>query len=125
MPHKENNRRIYPGESSRNRPDRAESRRNEARDRQKKYDELSVEAKIDLLDGKLGFNQGAINQRARLKAALEKAKTKNTTLNVEPTKAENLSEATLQEIDAINQEHSVGKKKLKAKDRRKQEHKTN
>lgn len=66
------NHRLYPG--AKHRPDLAQTRQQEAKDRQTVYDKLSVQEKLD----KLPFD-GAKRQRARLTDLLEKQKTQAAT----------------------------------------------
>ncbi len=117
MPQKQNNRRRFPGENaSYLRPDRAETRREEATARQQEYSKLSTQQKLELLDTKFGAGNGAKKQRNKL--------TKPATAPVQENlmAATPLPEEVLKEIELLNQEAS--KKKIKAKDRRKQEQKS-
>jgi len=115
MPKKENNRRKFPGESSKHRPDKASQRREDAAERQQKSDALTTEEKIQKLDMKFGVGIGAKKERARLALIIEKSKVKN--LQSPDSPQPELSDAVLQEIAALNEETS-GKKKIKAKERR-------
>lgn len=109
---KTNNHRRFPGESSRCRPDGAKMRREEAVERQAKYDQLTVAQKIEQLDLKFGVGKGAQKQRKKLQQNGKKI------VESQPTTEQALPEEVLAEIEAMNE--SVGKKKLKAKDRRSQ-----
>lgn len=113
---KENNARRFPGESCRNRPDKAAARRAEATDRQDKTNSLSPQQRLENLDIKFGAGQGAKKERARLLAAI---KTKPTKLasDVDALDKKELPEEVMQEIAALNEEGG-SKKRLKAKDRR-------
>lgn len=111
---KTNNSRRYPGESSRCRPDFAEERRQEAAERQAKYDTLSAKEKLENLDLKFGVGQGAAKVRAKLVAQMQNPSKKIT--NNELATA-TLPDDIMAEIEAINEE--VGsKRKVKAKERR-------
>lgn len=118
MPKKLNNNRRFPGEKSRNRPDKAEKRRTEATDRQLDSNKLSTQQKLDRLDIRFGVGVGAKKERKRLQEALTHTKNKN---NIEGLEHKVLPDDIMQEIETMNE--SGNKKKLKAKDRRAQEQK--
>jgi hypothetical protein len=65
---KRKNHRVYPG--AKHRPDLAQTRKDEAKERQAAYDNLSAQEKLNVLDGRLGKGVGAQKQRARLTAQL-------------------------------------------------------
>lgn len=67
---KQNRDRKYPGTKG-PRFDNYKFRCEEAAERQKAYDDLSIEDKIALLDRRLGKDMGAAKQRARLMRQLE------------------------------------------------------
>lgn len=71
---KQNNNRKYLGAKG-PRFDNYKFRCEEATERQKAYDALSVQERIDLLDRRLGKGVGATKQRAKLQALLEKKNT--------------------------------------------------
>jgi len=112
---KTNNARRYHGETTQHRPDFAELRRKEAKERQETYDALTVQQKIERLDAKFGVGQGAQKERAKLLRAGNKSKPP--VEQPENLAAQTLPDEVMEQIAAINEEHS-GKKKLKAKDRR-------
>lgn len=116
---KENNTRRFPGESCRNRPDKAAARRAEATDRQDKTNSLSPQQRLENLDIKFGAGLGAKKERARLLAAINN-KTKPTKLasDVDTLDKKELPEEVMQEIAALNEEGGGSKKRLKAKERR-------
>ena len=111
-----NNSRRYPGESSKCRPDFAEERRQEAAERQEKYNALSAKEKLQNLDLKFGVGQGAAKQRAKLLAEMQNPG-KKVVENKEDLATVTLPDDIMAEIDAMNEEGG-GKRKLKAKDRR-------
>lgn len=53
---------------------RVQERRDEAKARQEASDALSPEQRLSALDEKLGKGQGAVKERAKLLAAIEKIK---------------------------------------------------
>lgn len=71
MPKKLNNDRRWPDANHQPCQD-AKLRKTEALERQAAYNALSVQEKIALLDRRLGVGVGAVKQRARLAAQLEK-----------------------------------------------------
>src|SRR5579863_1074584 len=69
MPQKLNNDRKYPGAN--HQPCHlAKLRKDDSIERQKEYDKMTIQQKIEKLDTKLGTGVGAVKQRARLAAAL-------------------------------------------------------
>lgn len=126
MAKKENNRRRFPGESSKHRPDRAAKRREEAMARQAKTDSLTAQQRLALLDIKFGPNQGAEEERTRLLKAVKENKKQPITLNssMEILNVQVLPDEIMAEIEAMNDELN-NKKKLKAKDRRARDQKLN
>ena len=62
---KQNNDRRFPGVKGR-RPDNKKFKREEAATRAEAYSKLSADEKLAQLDDKLGKDQGAAKQRARL-----------------------------------------------------------
>lgn len=62
-----NNKRRFPGEHG-PRPDLVSFRRKEAQERQEAFAALTPEAKLQLLDARLGKGVGAKKQRAKLNA---------------------------------------------------------
>lgn len=116
---KENSTRRFPGESNRHRPDKAAERREAAQKRQEEYNSLTPHQRLERLDMKFGVGQGALKERAKLKRAME-AKPKAS--DIEVLDKSQLSEEVMQEIAAMNNE-DVGKKRIKAKDRRKNDKK--
>ena len=131
---KENNSRQYPGETCRNRPDRAAERRSQATARQDKIDLLTPQQRLENLDLKFGVGKGAKKERVKLATLATKPVVQKTsspvvqakaTTAVSTTKYEELEMQTLpddvmEEIAALNEE-SGSKKKLKAKERRARE----
>ena len=105
MPKRENNDRKFPGANG-PRPDNYKMKVAEGKERQEHYDTLSVEKKIEMLDIRLGKDQGAKKQRAQFAALLEK---KNTV------------EVKQEVVSEVSTNVSSEKKNVKAKDRRKQE----
>jgi hypothetical protein len=65
---KRKNHRVYPG--AKHRPDLAQTRKDEAKERQAAYDNLSAQEKLNVLDGRLGKGVGATRQREKLNALL-------------------------------------------------------
>ena len=65
-----NTARKYTG-TSQHRPDRLKARKLQAEARQKTYDGMSPQAKLQDLDEELGVGIGAKKQRAKLNALLE------------------------------------------------------
>lgn len=129
---KENNRRRFPGESNKNRPDQAAKRRQDALDRTKAYSELTPQQKLQLLDERLGVNQGAKKQRARLLQEVQHAKNKKS-VSTDQLETTTISSDIMAEIELINNggsssgngERAARKKKIKAKERRAKETKQN
>lgn len=117
---KENSTRRFPGESNRNRPDKAAERREAAQKRQEECNKLTPQQRLERLDMKFGVGQGAGKERAKLKRAME-AKLK-TVSDIETLDRRQLPEEVMQEIAAMNNEDS-GKKRIKAKERRKNDKK--
>lgn len=72
--HKENNRK-FPGIFGR-RPDRKESRRETATQIKEHWESLSPQEQLADLDRCLGKDVGAVKQRAKIQAKIQKAKTK-------------------------------------------------
>ena len=68
---KVNNDRKYPGIRGSRRPDLKKFKQEEALERQKMYDSMSVEEKIAKLDLKLGKGIGAEKQRTKLNGLLK------------------------------------------------------
>lgn len=116
---KANNNRRYPGEHCRCRPDQAAARRTEAKERQDKYDNLTPQQRLDLLDIKFGVGNGATKQRAKLLFAIKNGQNnKKVSNNTENAVVQSEIPAEIMaEIDAMNEDGS-GKRKMKAKDRR-------
>lgn len=100
-----NNARRHPGKPG-PRPDLTDLKRSEAKERQAAWDALSSDEKVARLDAKLGKNVGAKKQREKL--------SKNKPIKVEATNEDRNI------VSALSEETS-GKKKIKAKDRRKQQ----
>lgn len=111
---KENNKRRFPGESCRNRPDRAAERRAAANDRQDISDGLSPQQRLDNLDATFGVGMGATKERAKLLARMSSVTTKP---SVKMSETPALPNEVMQEIAELNEEVG-GKKRLKAKERR-------
>lgn len=105
---KTNNSRRFPGESSKHRPDFADLRRKEAKERQEAYDKLSIKEKIEKLDLKFGKDQGAAKVRSKLQAQMSE-KTNSTV-------KQNISDEVLQEIEQMNQPSKKRSKKNKSND---------
>ncbi len=118
---KTSNARRFPGETNRNRPDRAEARRLEADARQHATDAETPQQRLSRLDIKFGVGKGAAKERTRLLAMIAGGTASRPANNAVAAPKTDLSEAVLQEIDALN-EDGGGKKRLKAKDRRAKEH---
>jgi hypothetical protein len=118
---KSNNGRRYPGESNRNRPDRAQDRRDDARDRLEITNALTPKQRIERLDVKFGVGLGAVKERARLQSLIQRGNKPAAAVKqagiVEVLETA-LPPEVIAEIEAMNEEGNGNKKKLKAKDRR-------
>ena len=124
--HKRN--RLFHG-SSRNRPDGARTRIEEAFERQSAWDSLTPEKRLGELDRRLGKGIGAMSQRARL-ADLISGKTKEKSIQEQEVKQDKPLEVNsfseLQKQSSLLPEElevleNAFPKKMRAKDRRKQE----
>lgn len=83
-------------------------RRKEAEQRNQEYNTLTPQQKLEMLDRRLGKNIGAQNQRIKLQAQME----------LKATVKDLIEEVAIEETSQENKS-----KKIKAKDRRKQEQK--
>lgn len=135
---KSNNKRRFPGESNKHRPDRAAQRREDAIMRQEYISSKTPEERLELLDVKLGTNQGAVKERARLLKQIQSSKSNQHSKQTKKVNVDKLETALLpdhimeevalpdhimEEINALND--TSGKKKLKAKERRAKNNKSN
>ena len=107
MAKRENNNRRFPDGKS-PRPDKFANKVADSKSRKEDYDSLTIMQKLSMLDNKLGKGIGAKKQREKLQALLVPAKP--------------LEEITKM-VEVINAATSkpVEKKKLKAKDRKRNE----
>lgn len=135
---KTNKQRRYPGESNKNRPDRAAQRREDAAERQKFSDDMTPQQRIERLDTMFGVGAGAKKERAKLQAKIannQASKIMAMTAKIPRTAPPNnmqqlardiheldqaiLPDEIMQEIAALNETQDGGGKKMRAKDRRK------
>lgn len=119
---KENNRKLYPGESNKYKPHEAEKRRVEASQRQAISNGLTPQEKLDKLDAKFGKGLGAVKERQQLMMLIDRETSIKPIQDLIPTISTTISEEMMAEIEAMNDDSS-SKKKLKAKERRSQTHK--
>jgi len=128
---KQNTHRVFPGESNRCRPDGAKARRAEAIARQDIYNSLTPQQHLKRLDEKFGVGLGAKKERAKLLKRIESGETvvkitnKIPNVGTEDLSGAQLSAELLAEIEALNEESGPSKKKIRAKDRRAREQKSN
>jgi hypothetical protein len=69
-------------------PGRKSQKQNEAKLRQKAYDQLSNEQKLTALDERLGRGKGAVKQRYKLLFDLAKKMPSNVLVSAKPPKSE-------------------------------------